>query len=365
MTLIALTINQGYPVLMADILLSSTEGVGIPVPTFIDGTDKLFMNADKKPVALTQKLYVINDRLALALGGRLDQMRTFLNRIQRLYGDAKFDNRDLDDFITNYPDEESNSLLAIIVRGDLAKDGVLDFNVRTIGSIYLTDTEKFDSVFAGGSGVSSFMKVVTSSSPLRSDIDDTDRFLASNLAAIGYFLSSEILDGKTLAGLWGAGFEMIIVEDGRFRKLKEYTVVVMWCEFGKEIEFNSAPIRTMLFSYQENSMIVQAIYNDKQQSFAIPQINDDGKSIEVKLSNPKHETLLIAYLYNDVDSDGHVYHSISVFPKNKNTTEGSPIVFSRDKSGRLRMSVDKKHDRDFFERSMELLKKQFPNLKSE
>ncbi len=349
---------------MADILLTSAYGSGIPLPTFIDGTDELFSNTQKKPVALTQKLYVVNDRLAIALGGRLDQMRTFLNRIQALYMDVNFVNSDLDDFITDYPDDESNNLLAIIVRGDLAKDGVFDFYVRTIGDIYLADTDNFDRVFAGGSGVSSFMKVVTSSSPLRSDIDDTDRFLASNLAAIGYFLSSEILTGKALANLWGAGFEMITVEGGKFRKLKEYTVVVMWCEFGKNIEFNSAPIRTMLFSYDDETLMVQAIYKDKERTFAIPQINDDRISTNPKLNDPKHETLLIAYLYNDIDSDGHVYHSISVFPRNKNTIEGSPIVFSKDGSG-SRMTVDKKHDREFFKRSMEMLRREYPNLRPE
>lgn len=356
MTLIALTVNQGYPVLMADILLSSTEGSGMAVPTYVDGTDELFTNVDKKPIGLNQKLYVINDRLAVALGGRLDQMHTFLNRIQVLYSDVNFDDNDLDDFITSFGNDEGDKLLAIVIRSNMKGNGIPNFHVRTVGDIYVADTERFDKVFAGGSGVSSFVKFVNSVSAMRSDITNEDIFLSSNLSAIGYFLSSEMLDGNTLTNLWGAGFEMIIFEDGKFVKLKEYTVVVMWCEFGKKIEFNAGPVRTMLFNYEDDALVIRAIYNDKERVFAIPKINDERQAIKAKLDDPKHEILLIPYLFHDVDSDGHIYHSVSVFPKNVNKQGESPIVFFRDERGKLLMSTDAAHDKQFFETSMELLR---------
>lgn len=359
MTLIALTVNQGYPVLMADILLSSTEGSGMAVPTYVDGTEELFSNKERKPIGLRQKLYVINDRLAVALGGRFDQMYTFLNRIQEFYGRVNFDDNDLDDFITAFEKDEGKELLAIVIRSIKNANGIPNFHVRTMGSISIADTEVFDRVFAGGSGVSSLMKFVNSTTSMRTDIQTTDRFLTSNLSAIGYFLSTEMLDGKSLANLWGAGFEMIIFEDGKFVKLKEYTIVVMWCEFGKKIEFNAAPVRTMFFSYHDEVLMIHAIYKDKEQIFEIPKVNDDRQRGNAKVKDPKHEVLVIPYLYHDVDSDGHVFHSVSVFPRNVNRKGESPIVFFTDSRGKHIMSTDRQHDKDFFETSIAMLRERF------
>jgi hypothetical protein len=357
MTLIALTVNHGYPVLMADILLSSKEGSGMALPTYVNGTADLFFEMEKKPIGLTQKLYVINDRLALALGGRLDKMRTFLNRIQVLYGDVNFDDNDLDEFVTEFENDSGDDLFAIVIlRRRSIKDNV--FYVRPVGSISMKDSKMFDRTFAGGSGADSFLRYVNSTSAMHTDITNTDRFLSSNLSVIGYFLGLEMLTGNSLTNLWGAGFEMIIFEEGKFVKLKEYTLVVVWCEFGTKIEFNSAPVLTLLFNYEDNALVIRAIDKEKEQFFATPEINDGRESINAKLNDPKHEILIVRYLYHDVDNRD-VYHSVTVLPRNENEQGKSPVVFSRDERGKLLMYTDPKYDRQVFETSIEELRKYY------
>jgi hypothetical protein len=106
-------------------------------------------------------------------------------------------------------------------------------------------------------------------------------------------------------------------------------------------------------------LIIRAIYKDKERVFAIPKINDDRQTIRAKLNDPKHEILLVPYLFRDVDSDGNVYHSINVFPKNVNKRGESPIVFFRDEGGKLLMSTDGEYDKEFYETSMEMLRTRY------
>src|SRR5262245_38705242 len=117
MTLIALTLNRGNPIMMADLLISAVDASGqIEIPTYLKGTGQLLNDLKgRRPADLKQKLYVINDRLCLALGGRGDQMLTFLNRIKALFGSIDFQYASLEDYVKNYPPEDRTNLTSIIL----------------------------------------------------------------------------------------------------------------------------------------------------------------------------------------------------------------------------------------------------------
>lgn len=349
MTLIALTVNQGYPVMMADILLSSIEGSGMSLPTFVDGSEHLFIDQEDKPIILNQKLYVINDRLCVSLGGRADRMFTVLNKLQTFFSDVNFNDAELDASITEWDNEYGKELIAIILRCIRKDDDQHQFFVRTIGNIKPIESKTFGAVFAAGSGAEVFKQFLTGKHEVHSDIENSDIFLANNLSVIGYFLSKEILDGKTLKDLWGAGFEMIIYEDNKFVKLREYTLVVLMARFGKNHPFECFPVRTMFFSYEDDVLLIRAILNNKEKTFAIPAINDDREVVNVKLPDPEHEKLVVAYIFSDEDSDGTVYHRVGVSPRNPNKEGESPVVFYRDERGKLIMLTSKKYDKYFYD----------------
>jgi hypothetical protein len=329
MTLIALTVNHGYPVMMADLLISSPDSDGaIEIPTFVKGTGKMFANMeDSKPLGLKQKLYVINDRLCVALGGRGDQMWSFLNRLNAIYGSNDFNDADFLKFIEAYPMDESNELIAILLKSQEV-DGKTNFTVRSVGKLHVLNNERYSKVIAGGSGAEQFIDLIKTNPRFYTNITNTDDLLVSNLYLISHWLAQEISSTEPLLNYWGAGYEMIIFENGRFVKLQEYTVVLFVGKFGKGIDLEVAPISTMMINYQDDVLIIRAFANNIEKIFAVPSIVDERNSIEVFDNEPKHETLLMTYVLENVDTKIKVTPTI-VYPRNKNQFYKSPIVFKR------------------------------------
>ncbi len=329
MTLIALTLNQGFPVMMADLLISSPDSDGvIEIPTFVKGTGKMFANMTKsKPLGLKQKLYVINDRLCVALGGGGGQMRTFLNRLKAIYNSTDFNDADFLKFIETYPEDESNDLIAIILKSQEV-NGETNFTVRSIGKLRAVDNERYDKVIVGGSGAVQFIDFINTNPKFVTDITNTDALLVMNQYLISHWLAQEVSRAESLSNYWGAGYEMIIFSNGKFVKLEEYTVVLLVGKFGKGIEFEAAPISTMMISYQDDVLIIRVFANNIEKLFAVPSIIDDRESVGVLDNEPKHETLLMTYILEDVDKNIETTPTI-VFPRNINEFDQSPIVFKR------------------------------------
>ena len=182
MTLIALTMNniqdaeQGYPVMMADILISSRGGDGsMPTPTYMDGRKEIFSEAnDYKPFGLNQKLYVINDRLCVALGGDVLQMERFLTKLRFIYDTLDFDNNDLWKFVNEFHSEEGRELDAIVLTAKQNEDGGNDFQVHGVGTLRQIDSSLYGKVVAGGSGARQFIDFIQTNPKFYSDITNTD-----------------------------------------------------------------------------------------------------------------------------------------------------------------------------------------------
>jgi hypothetical protein len=248
MTLIALTVNNvqngehGYPVLMGDLLISSPNGDdNMPTPTYVNGTKEIFANAEDKPIGLNQKLYVINDRLCVALGGRVSQMETFLTKLRVIYDTVDFDDDDLWSFADEFAKEDGKDMFTIILKAKAITKDEYDFQVRCIG-LYKDDMAQsslYGTVVAGGSGADQFLKFVQTNPRFATDIANTDAFLASNQSLMSHFLALEISGGETLSDYWGAGFEMITFDNGKFVKLQEYTVVLLNAPFGRGKKFEA------------------------------------------------------------------------------------------------------------------------------
>ncbi|MFZ6009894.1 MAG: hypothetical protein ACOYXT_06045, partial [Bacteroidota bacterium] len=245
MTLIALTINYGYPIMMADLLISSSDSDGeIELPTFVKGAGKLFSKMEGgKPLGLKQKLYVVNDRLCVALGGRGDQMRTFLKRLTTFYGSTDFRDDELITFVENYPAEESNELIAIVLKSKQDDNGYA-FAIRCIGGLRMIENDRYEKVIAGGSGARQFLEFIQTNPKFGTDITNSDALLVMSQYLISYWLGREVARVDSLSNYWGAGYEMIVFENGKFVKLEEYTVVLLVGRFGNGIEFEAAPIST-------------------------------------------------------------------------------------------------------------------------
>lgn len=364
MTLIALTLNniqgdgRGYPVMMADILVSNMKSKdGIPTPTFIDGTAHIYADSKGlKPFTLMQKLYIVNDRLCVALAGHGDQMALFLGRMKKIYGNVDFDDNSFLKYIDAYPAEESDRLSAIILKAKRTGKDEFDFEVRGIGKLLHIDRSVFGTVVAGGGGAADFLEVIESKPTVGTDIKNTDAFLAANESMIGHFLGYEIATAKTLKNLWGAGYEMIVFDQGKFTKLKEYTVVLMVGKFGRDIEFEASPFSTMMVSYQDDDVLVITTFaNNTERVFSVPTILDERDNIVVQPRKMEHGTLLLTYILTDVDNNTEIIPAVA-YPRNVNQKDQTPVVIERMEDGRLRVHKDGREDKAVLEFIESMLK---------
>lgn len=348
MTLIALTLNHGYPIMMGDLLISSKQSTGdMELPTFVNGTGKLFFNKENRPVGLSQKLYVINDRLCVGVGGRKDQMRTFLKRLKALYGDHNFDDKDLFDYVEKYPQEDRTGLFAIVLKSQIV-NGEIEFSARCLGEMYVLENKWYQKIISAGSGASQFIDFTQTNPKFGTDLEGTEALLYMNQSLIAYWLGQEVSRGESLSNLWGAGYEMITFKDGRFIKLDEYTVVLLTGEFGTGIKYQPAPFSTMLVNYQNDVLVIRTILHNEEKVFFARSIVDDREEIEINYREPKYEVLMIIYILTDVDTNIE-YTPCVIRPRNINERGKSPIIFERV-NGRLQMGTHPKTDEYILEK---------------
>src|SRR4051812_10376499 len=83
MTLIAATTNKIYPIIIGDLMISSTveKSVNIPCHSF-DINPYLEGIGDLKPSGFFQKIYVINPNVVVALAGSVAIMKSFLQELK-------------------------------------------------------------------------------------------------------------------------------------------------------------------------------------------------------------------------------------------------------------------------------------------
>jgi hypothetical protein len=133
MTMLSYTSNYNFPVLVGDILItSSLNGNNLSIPSHLDGLKNLLQESKQSgtPSDLRQKIYIINDRLCVALGGRLDQMYSFLNALTTYFKDTLISDSELDVFLKNYPDDKLDHLAALTLLIEI-KENTIYFNTKT------------------------------------------------------------------------------------------------------------------------------------------------------------------------------------------------------------------------------------------
>lgn len=341
MTLISATLNHGCPVLMADLLISSDEAENsINTPTFVNGTEKLFVNKSLKPVGLRQKLYIINDRLSIALGGRGDQMYTLLKRMKAFFANLTFSDDEFDDFIDNYPPEDKEHLIAITLKYNPTNE---TFNLRTVGRCTEKKNDRYEHVVALGSGAEQFVTFMDQNTKFTTDISGLDGMLVLNQYVISYWLGHEVASAQSLMSLWGAGFEMITFQSGKFVKLRDYTVVLFTGRIGYNHSFSPAPFSTMMCDYEQDLFVIRVFAHNERKVFIVPAIDEIRESVILDKFEPNHSTLLITYILENIDTSTQYFPTI-VFPKNKNEFNESPVIIRLKDDGGLRMYTDPKTD---------------------
>ena len=331
---------------MGDLLFSSEESDGvIDIPTFVKGVDQRVAKLQgSRPATMKRKLYVINDNLCVALGGREDEMFTFLRKLKAFFADPDFQISELTEFM-NAPDEERSHLIAIVVACIPGAERH-DFRAFFIGPMKRLDNERYQQIIAAGTGVNQFFEFVSSNPKFDTDINNDDAFLVLHQYLMSYWLGQEVVSTESLLNRWGGGFEMIYFENNRFMMLEEYTVVLLQGKIGKNVKLDPAPFNTIIFYYQQDVLMIRAFSMGIQKIFAVPAIDEEKEGITAIQRSYAHPTLLITYIVWNVDTNVEQLPTV-VFPRNKNVLEGTPVLIEQS-GDELLLTIDSRFN-DYIE----------------
>lgn len=270
MTLVALTVNNGFPILIGDVYVSETSDrvtdEKVVLPTYMEGLS--FNDIRYKPFAMMQKIYIINPNLCVGLAGRLDQVTSFLRAIKIYFKDCLPSVQEIGDFIKYYDKEKSSELSAIVVLATPQSVNQYSLTVKILGECLVGDHDKFGRVFAIGSGSSKFVEELGKLNWIKLDLksfqigeeeqDFVKGIFVQNLGLIGRFLTLETGWAETLSKGWGCGFEVVSYHLEGFKKLDELTTIILAGQYDKDTKrLKDYGIRTfMKYKYIDEAFVI-------------------------------------------------------------------------------------------------------------
>lgn len=255
MTMIACTLNYKKPMILGDILVSSPQAEeSIQLPTNSININPYLQQDGSMATGLYQKIYIINDNVAIALAGRITEMIALLKefRIRCSYYDP-IDEAGIKSFIEGYNIAENfaNSafFIMLMVR---EKDSI---SVKQFWSPQEAwkrkESDVFEEVFACGTGADDFVYNAAEQQTFEASFEKGDvyRAIAANFGFIAKWLAIERVSPFTVNKNWGAGFETIIFNGESFMKLDQVAYLTLHGQFDKDGNIG-LPIPQLIQYYQ-------------------------------------------------------------------------------------------------------------------
>ncbi len=319
MTLISVTENNDFPILLADILWTEeTNSQALSeLPSFPEGTPNIIF--EFVPTELAQKNYIISDNLAATFTGESRLVSTFLNILKETFGGKRPSRLEVDNFVhhgrgARYDNRTDIGAILVHFTHPTEEDyrqGNIKITVFGLGEPKDLIREKvghFRDIIASGSGMKDFINhaKALSSSPLTSinperlagaRLNVLQSFRA-NLRLITYSIAHELLSGHSLLNAWGAGFEMAKVSPSevKFEKLDNYTLIIFKA-FIKQNKLVIEPHLMMKHSYHKGCLVIWSTNcRERITPFVVPPIDLDISSIGgFNLPKADFDSPLIAY----------------------------------------------------------------------
>lgn len=233
MTLISCTLNNGAPIILGDLLVSSrNKGANINLPAFLDGVDKYLPDGlDGYPEMLIQKTYIIKDNLVVATSGNYCECLDFIKDLREFFRTRHCVKETIEEFLKTNGNKSTKKSTYLMVH--VKKVGQEhSFFVDSIGGgcLGIDGNRVFDKVRAIGTGSADFIKEVNrfSEGTGIGDINENNQAIAANLVLLSSILAREAFSLETIKKCWGAGFEMVYYDfmTEKFTKMDELTYVI-------------------------------------------------------------------------------------------------------------------------------------------
>lgn len=275
--MLSLTYNNGYPIVLSDILFSSEDGIkNFSLPTHLDGTKQLISNnsISLSPIDLRQKVYIINERLCVVLGGRLDQMYSFLNYMEAFFKNEIPSIEQLSERLNSYDKDKRSELLALVILATLIGDSVA-FDIRTIGKWQQVQHDVFSFIYSGGSGANDFLSTAKHYTGGVGYTNPFNKSIAQNLDILSKCIAFECYSANSILDKWGAGFELTYFFFTKFKKLQEYTYILLKGTFDLETGLTCFPYAILKYKYIEDILVIRAANDQREKLFQVKPINSN------------------------------------------------------------------------------------------
>ncbi|GEM_PF-2144675 len=296
MTLIAYTNNYNRPILIGDILLTSKEeGKQVEIPTFLQNIEGLLPTSQTIfPYSLRQKLYVINEKIAIGMAGNVYQMTRFLEDFKCFFKYYPTNKEGYAKFLETY-DISDISECAIVICIIEKVDDSFQFTHNYIGDWNRVNHPVIEFSNVVGTGASSFIDTIKTFNGV--DITGTHP-VSINLSLLSNMIAMERLTLASIMEAWGAGFEIIECTDGNFKKVDELTFVIWKSKINEEsTDLDKDPFLIFHYKYSNDVLIINTFSGGKIARYAVLPLDmkrEDFNEDEVPASVDFSSKLLVS-----------------------------------------------------------------------
>jgi ATP-dependent protease HslVU (ClpYQ) peptidase subunit len=262
MTMIACTINNGFPIIHSDILISENQKAEKFYIPAIPGNlmDSLPNGKLFYPSAFNRKVSIINDRICFAFAGKTWYAEKLLEDLKaycRLFEETDKDS--IMSFFSDYDLTEINHEMSfLIIVMDRNKEGFTPYVLHSNKGLIVKEIGVFGNIYLLGSGASDFIKSAeeinwaSSTNPT-----SPSEAVQINMALISSILSRERVDQHTINNHWGAGIETIYFDGNKFVNLKQVTFVFNHWFLDSEDEFvYPMPTKVTNYKYMDEFLFI-------------------------------------------------------------------------------------------------------------
>lgn len=259
---VRLSVNK-YPLLVADLLLSSEETEKasiIHVPTVGNHTQIFPQGCGYTITGLRQKIALIGDNLAIAWAGNRIFAKTIIKEMIVINTDNPFTIDTLSTYFSNLPSIETNGVHFI---GHVKKGRrVSGFGFK---SKEFTST-RFGKVGLLGTGANDLEDILKEFPNITSEGVKSNHLWEAYLLGLitsGFMLRMEMQTCKSLLQYYGGGYEILSLVGENFQKLGDATFVFWEATIeGDKVRFTLLP-RSFRYSYQGDVLLIQTATIDE------------------------------------------------------------------------------------------------------
>lgn len=262
MTLIAGTIKKNTLLIISDILMTTNAERSIRLPTNKFDIDK-YIEIQKKPVALKQKTYIINDKVCITFAGSEYEIKRFLTdfKLRCKYYD-NISRSDIAEYLDGYDLKREFSQSAFLI-------SLIDNQTQSVFQLpYPSEYWQeelggvFDTTYACGSGKRDFLSWVKAYS--ENETFNQQNMMLQSLSLSSCFvarlLAIERFTLHTIKNQWGGGYEATFIDGFSFVKFDNIAYIIFYGDFDEKGRINSMiPGLVLYYKYRDDILHIHSV----------------------------------------------------------------------------------------------------------